>query len=211
MRSSERHGIRPELKASQPIHVVVRAHEDVQPLRQPALFRAIRRATYVVAQHADMRIVEISIQDTHIHLLVEANNKTALAKGMQAFGVSAARQINDALFNATGVQRRGRVITDRYHANVLATPRQVRNCIAYVLNNWRHHGADRGAKQPVDFYSSAPMFAGWSEAGTGCLIEMPSRYQSLYVREPQTWLLRVGWRKGGRPISMFDVPGGKDD
>ncbi|HEY0254104.1 MAG TPA: hypothetical protein VGC41_21395, partial [Kofleriaceae bacterium] len=158
-------------------------------------------------------IVYYSIQNTHIHLLVEATDKVALAKGMQSFGVSAARHINTALFEAAvergvvGVVRRsGPVIADRYHARILKTPREVRNCLAYVLNNWRHHGADRGAEWPTDWYSSGPVFRGWRELARGGEVEVPEKYVPLFTREPTTWLLRVGWRKRGL-ISWKEVPG----
>jgi hypothetical protein len=31
------------------------------------------------------------------------------------------------------------VFSDRYFPRALKTPMQVRNCLAYVLNNWKHH------------------------------------------------------------------------
>ncbi|HEY0252708.1 MAG TPA: transposase [Kofleriaceae bacterium] len=204
-RASERHGVRAELTGRDPIHVVVRVDPDVQPLRRKGLWGAIRRATYVVARlEQDMRIIELSVQDTHIHLLVEATNKIALAKGMQSFGVSVARQINTALEKAGYKIRRGAVIADRYHARVLKTPREVRNCLAYVMNNWRKHGADQGHSWNVDPYSSAPSFTGWKEL-PGRRVKVPSKYRPLVTQEPRTWLLRVGWKKHGL-ISMLEVP-----
>ncbi|MFT3697741.1 MAG: transposase [Kofleriaceae bacterium] len=212
IRASEKHKTRPAIKAAEPIHVVVRANPEVQPLRRQALYRAIRRATQVVARRADMRIVELSIQDTHIHLLVEAANREALAKGMQSFGVSAARNINAALLRdaiARGqrdfVTRRGSVIADRYHACVLKTPTQVRNCLAYVLNNWRHHQVTASRKWAIDPYSSGMTFHGWRELD-GLLPELPTWFQPLVVSSPQTWLLRVGWRRSSL-ISFAMCPG----
>jgi len=48
---------------------------------------------------------------------------------------------------------------------VLKTPREVRNAINYVLNNWRHHHEDRGFESmfwEVDPFSSAVGFTGWT-------------------------------------------------
>lgn len=219
VRASERHKTRPVLKAAEPIHVVVRAHREVQPLRRRALYRAVRRATEVVARRADMSIVELSIQDTHIHLLVEAANRDALAKGMQSFGVSAARNINAALLRAAlargqrdAVARRGSVIADRYHACVLKTPTQVRNCLAYVLNNWRHHKVATRRKWAIDPYSSGLTFRGWLElAGKRPLL--PAGFLPLVMTPPRTWLLRIGWKqpRGSTEqpmlISYLAVPG----
>lgn len=85
------------------------------------------------------RIVHLSIQRTHIHLIVEAASRKALWKGMEAFSISAARQINAS----TGCKH-GQVFADRYHARALTSPRQVRNCIASVLNNERERQHRRG-------------------------------------------------------------------
>ena len=37
---------------------------------------------------ADFRIVHVSIQNAHLHLLVEAANRAALTRGMHGFGIS---------------------------------------------------------------------------------------------------------------------------
>jgi hypothetical protein len=132
-------------------------------------------------------------------LIVEAKHKTALAKGMQSFLISAARMINRA------VGKRGTVFGDRYHATILRTPRQVRACVAYVLNNWRRHGEDRDRTWKIDPFSSAISFGGWTELD-GLGFRPPPTYASLIVWFPKTWLLATGWRKHGR-IGAFEVPG----
>lgn len=66
------------------------------------MFRALREATIAVAKRelafdevrGAFRIIHISIQRTHVHLIVEADNKLALTRGMQSFLASAAKQIN---------------------------------------------------------------------------------------------------------------------
>ena len=60
------------------------------------MFLAIREATIVLAKYEDVRIVHLSVQRTHLHMIVEAQSRLALAKGMNAFGISAAKQINRA-------------------------------------------------------------------------------------------------------------------
>jgi len=59
------------------------------------------------------------------------------------FSISAARQINEAISARRGDRGTGEVIGDRYHARPLTSPRAVRNTLAYVLNNYRHHGEDQ--------------------------------------------------------------------
>ncbi len=195
--------------ASQPVHVVTRVKPEVGTLRCKNLYLSIREATITALERDDFRIVHMSIQGTHLHLIVEADGKEALARGMQGFGISAAKQVNRALV-VDGKRRKGGVFVDRYHATVLRTPRAVRNCISYVLNNWRHHGEDkkqfaRGWK--VDPFSSGVAFAGWRESeGYAWLNHLPRGYLRLVVWLPQTWLLRVGWQKQ-KSISAFEVPG----
>jgi hypothetical protein len=65
--------------------------------------------------------VHISLQRTHVHMLVEADHKAALARGMQGFLISAARNINTALGDGQR-RRRGNVFADRYHVEVITTP-----------------------------------------------------------------------------------------
>ncbi len=43
-----------------------------------------------VLPHEECRLVQLSIQSTHVHLLVEAEHSWALSRGMQAFQISAA-------------------------------------------------------------------------------------------------------------------------
>jgi len=209
-RSSERHEKRPRLLASQPVHVICRVSREVGSLRKRYMFAALRWATIAVAKHEDVRIVHFSIQGTHLHLIVEATNRTALSKGMQAFLISAAKQINGAVFERTGARRKGKVFTDRFHMRILKTPREVRNAVAYVLNNWRRHEEDRANHTrtwKVDPYSNGWQFAGWKEReGEWLAYRTPSNYLSLITWFPKTWLLSTGWRRHGL-ISIHEIPG----
>ena len=209
-RPGERHEVRKAFRARNPVHAVMRVHPDVGSLRKGAVLHAIREALITVFKLDDFRIVQFSVQRTHIHLLVEAGGRQALGKGMQAFGISAAKHINALIRDEHGKRRRGAVFPDRYHVRILKNPRQVRNCLAYVLNNWRHHGEDRGRQSlhwKLDPFSSAITFEGWKEreAEGGRFIQPPTFVAPL-VWEPSTWLLRDGWRMYGL-VSAFEVPG----
>jgi len=210
-RASERHKVRPELKARFPVHVILRASSDLGSLRTHGVFSAIREATLVASKVEDrFHIIHFSIQRTHIHMIVEASDRLALAKGMQVFGISAAKQINAAVPPRDGKRRRGTVFADRYHAVILTSPTQVRNTLRYVLNNWRHHGEHvkplRNAWK-IDPYSSAIAFDGWKErAEIGTRYRVPTGYDGPLVWLPKTWLLREGWRKRGL-ISIHETPG----
>ena len=169
--------------------------------------------TSVVAagQVASFRIVQASIQRNHLHLLVEAANKDELAEGLQVFLSSAAKHINRAVRCRTGARRRGRVFADRYYALPLTTPRQVRNCLAYVLNNWRRHGEDRDRRWSVDPFSTGLWFPGWKErAEAPLLYKPPASYVWMMTWLPKTWLLREGWKKHPL-VSLREVPGPLED
>jgi len=196
------HRLRPVHKGRHPVHVVLRVRRDVGRLRKGRVLRALRRALLVVAgSHFErFRIVHMSIQHNHLHLLVEAAHKEALSHGMQSFGISAARAINRVQGRA------GKVFAFRYHATALTSRRQTRHALAYVLNNWRRHREDlEGVKQRralVDPYSSGVLFDGWSVGP----FRVPDDFVPLGVKPAQTWLLREGWRMYGA-IDPREVPG----
>jgi hypothetical protein len=81
--------------------------------------------------------------------------------------------------------------------------------LAYVLNNWRKHRADRAdvtREWEVDWFSSSWAFAGWKEREGEVFVRWPpDHYESMAVWYPRTWLLTVGWRKHGL-ISLYEVP-----
>jgi len=189
---------------------VLRAIRAVGNLRRRCVYHAIRKATRTTARREDFRIVHLSIQHDHVHLLVEANDKAALASGMQGFQISAARHLNVALSKEHPDQpRRGAVFPDRYHPVVITSPTQARHALSYVINNWRKHQEDRSAitrTWDVDWFSSGPLFRDWQEhGGKAVLLEHPPRYDPLLMQPPKTWLLSAGWKTSG-PISYRAVP-----
>ena len=210
-RSGSPHKKRPRLRASTPVHVTLRVVSVIGSLRKRLMYHALRWATLALAaKHEDCRIVHISVQRDHIHLLVEADDEECLARGMKAFEVSAAKRLNAAL--KWKVRRRGQVFADRYHAEYITSPRQARNALAYVLNNWRKHREDRdlprkpGVAFEHDWFSSGWMFAGWRERADEVFVPpTPDGFEPLAIWFPRTWLLATGWRRHGL-ISLFEVP-----
>jgi len=203
-RARASHEARPEIKASHAMHVTIRAMSDLPSLRQRHTYAAIRAASAAAAKQQAFRICHLSIQDSHLHLIVEADDKGALTRGMQSFQISAARQLNKLL------ARRGRVFDDRYHLVVIRSPKQMRNVLVYLLGNWRKHGVDRGLAPAwlVDPYATGFAFAGWKELRQGTPL-WPSSVTPrwLVVKPPTSWLLTRGWERGGGAISVFEVPG----
>ena len=209
-RSRERHAARPAFKPHHPLHIVMRVVPAVRSLRRRDMYKAIREATITAAIREQIRIIHLSLQRNHVHLLVEAAHKDALARGMQGFTISAAKQINAALGDGT-TRRRGKVFADRYHVEVITTPTRARHALGYTLGNWRHHGEDReglASTWLVDPFSSAILFPDWKELqGQPWMWPLRDTYEPMVVRRPQSWLLREGWTRGSAAISARDIPG----
>ena len=205
----ESHRPRAAITAHTPVHVTLRLASDLGNLRRGRVYKAIRRATMVAARERDATIVHISIQSNHLHLLVEAADAARLGEGMRRFAISAARQLNATVSSERGTRRAGKVFTDRYHAEVITVPRQARHALAYVLNNWRRHKADRTQitrRWLLDPFSSAIQFRGWAGLPEDFEWTPRASYEPLEVGEPASWLLRIGWRRAGT-IALDEVPG----
>jgi putative transposase len=170
--SGEQAGIchlrRPALAARFPVHVTLRMLPHVWNLRSRRSFRVFDRAIRVAADRFGMRLCEFSIQGNHLHLVVEAADRSALARGMKGLGVRLAKGLNKLM------NRSGRVLADRYHEHILRTPSEVKRAVHYVRRNHAKHVAQRGGRldpNDVDAYSSA------------------SAEHGIVLPAPRTWLL----------------------
>jgi REP element-mobilizing transposase RayT len=187
-------------------------------LRLRSLFLVVRRALAAGNERVGFRLVHFCVQGNHLHLLIEANDRQALSRGIQGLAVRVARAVNRVL------QRAGSVFADRYHARALKTPRAVRWALRYVLLNARKHerqavgaarcGAGTVPKGFVDPCSSAAWFGGFSQpaelifGARECRedFEKAAGLGASPVAPPQTWLLRVGLTRAG-PFGVDEVPG----
>lgn len=192
------HRERGAFRAKHPLHVVIRVLPIAGQLRRPAIHEAVRGALTTVGKHDDFRIVHLSIQRTHLHLLVEADHRDALARGMRAFQISLAKRINAALGGTK--RRRGQIFVDRYESFVLGTPKAVRDALVYVLGAWRK--VEKAPPKALDLYSSALLFDGWKEPITDA---DTSELAAFNVWPARTALLIDGWRTGGK-IARSEVP-----
>jgi REP element-mobilizing transposase RayT len=207
-RAGSAHQARPTIKPNHALHIVMRVVPEVGSMRRRNLYKAMRDATITAALRERFRIVHVSLQRTHVHMLVEADGKLALARGMQGFQISAARNINTVLGDKYR-RRRGPVFADRYHLEVITSPTRARRALSYILNNWRKHREDRqgpAATWLVDPYSTGILFPDWKEIEDEPFMwPIRESYDPLVVRRPQSWLLREGWKLCGS-ISARDVP-----
>jgi REP element-mobilizing transposase RayT len=181
------HRARPKHRGYHPLHVTMRT--GIRGLRAQLVFARVREAIARSSTDA-FRVVQFSVQDNHLHLLVEAKDARELTRGMRGLAVRAAHGINRAL------RRRGQVFPERYHARELTRPRAVRNALVYILQNHRKHGASLAW---LDACSSAATFDGWrpdllldvARAGPQPRREQPA------VAPATTWLATTGWRRAG--------------
>ena len=177
------HSVRPDLSSNHPVHIVLRSQRRLY-WRNGKMYKVLWRVLCGFLGREDFRIVHISIQQNHLHMLVEARDRYALTEGMKSFATRAARAINKM------DKARGKVFAFRYFATQIKTARYARHALAYVLNNWRRHREDfscaaaRAAK--LDPYSSALSFDGWTTR-----FAVPEGFNPLPVSPPRTALLKI--------------------
>lgn len=182
------------------------------------LFPAVRQALAAAKHQFGFSLVHFSVQDDHLHLIAEARDRRALARGIQGLSIRVARAVNRRL------ERKGRLFADRYHARALKTPREVRFALRYVLLNVRKHaarapfgsalpataarGAAAGERVPkgfVDPRSSAAWFDGFGRPRGLAFGAQAVRSEWLRssgatdppVSEASGWLLRTGATTSG--------------
>jgi len=193
---------------NQPLHVTMRSL--VRPLRTRFMFPTVRDAIAKANRRLPgaFRVCEFSVQEDHIHLLVEATTPRALSQGMRGLALRLALAINRLTF------RRGPVFADRWHGRLLTRPREVRNALVYVLGNFRKHPGAGGAETLAwDVFSSAPYFCGFQEFGGAAPRDRIDNAVPRALAPPDdspvlpasTWLLRSGWRRYGL-ISVSEAP-----
>src|SRR5262245_41082158 len=97
-----------------PVHVTLRTVDAVHCLRSERAFPTVRRAL-AASSHGGFRILEYSVQDNHIHLVVEADEPQRLSRGVAGLAIRVARAVNRTL------GRRGALWADRFHARALTS------------------------------------------------------------------------------------------
>ena len=199
VRPRVRHRVREKIPVHCPVHVTLRIQDGVPSLRKNRFVQALRPSLAACCERKGFRVVHYSVQTDHIHFVVEALGKDALANGMKSLGARVARTVNRVFV------RKGPVLDGRFHHRLMKTPRDVRNTIAYVLLNARHHFFDDHGQPPpvtrLDPLSSSYFFDGWRFSDPD---PPPWRRDIAW---PRTWLLRVGWRKHHPLIGLAEVPG----
>jgi|GEM_PF-593066 len=183
------HRARPLHKDTNPVHVTLRARAGLPSFRQQRVHAMLVRILHRQKKRAyagEFQVVEYSIQKNHVHVILEAEDKTSLRSGASGLAIAFAKQLNKLLLRA-----KGKVWAERYHAHELGTPREVRNALSYVFQNYKKHGAVTFG-HVVDRHSSAALFDGWAFPVLTFPDVEPWRTPPL-----RTWMLRTGWKRHG--------------
>jgi hypothetical protein len=197
------HMKRAVLKARFPVHVTVKLRRGLPRLRNWSVYAALR-AAFAAGRSGGgsaagtFRLCHYAVLNDHLHFLVEAEDRTALSRGLQGLLVRVARTLNRTL------RRSGGVFVDRYHDRILKTPREVRNAIRYVLQNGKKHaaeGCEVRVTQAIDVFTSAPWFDGFREP----IVVHGIATESRPVIPACTWLLTKGWKRHGL-LSVYELP-----
>jgi hypothetical protein len=196
------HARRAALAARFPVHVTVKLAPGLPRLRRRTergvLLAAFAAGCTGCKGSGAFRLCHYAILNDHLHLIAEARDREALARGLQGLLVRIAKALNKQW------SRRGKVFADRYHDRILRTPQQTRNAIRYVLANGKKHAAEGrevAVPQAIDTYTSAPWFDGFRETVTVRGLEAIVRP----VTGARTWLLTLGWRRHGL-LGVHELP-----
>lgn len=196
------HSARPELVARFPVHATMRAVRGVPSLRAELLANVVV-AEMRRASAKGFRVLHYSVQDNHVHLIAEGDDGASFSHGMQRLASRIARFVNLL------TSRRGRFWRERYHRRDLATPRQFRNALVYVVFNFRKHAraAERAARaRSIDDWSSAIWIDAWSTGAMRQLVrDHRPRAGPCPTAKPDSWIARAGWKLHG-PLDPRESP-----
>jgi len=169
---------KPLVDPRHPRHVTVRMRRGVWNLRSQRCFGPISEALRKLRHREGFRVVHFSVQGNHLHLVTEADDRAAMSNGMRALLIRVARKLNRLMGT------RGRLYADRFHERALTSSRAVFNVVRYVLENHSKHVQQAGKLAPP---VSDP-FASSNRT-------LDDREHGPPWSAPESWLLRVGWRR----------------
>ena len=131
------HGRREFFPKRMPVHVTMKMAKDVRGLRGRRMYQVVEAALWAAARNEDGLLCDFSVQNDHLHLVMDAANSRAMRSAVSGLAIRVAKAINGLC------GRKGRVFDDRYHARVLCTPTEVRQVRHYVRDNFRKHLRER--------------------------------------------------------------------
>ena len=208
------HAVRPAIDKRHPQSVTLRVVPEVGWLRRLDTYAAVRHALRAVLPRShEFRIVHLSVQNTHVHLIVEAKDKHALAE-RHARVPDLGREGDQHRVHAAaagcrnvGAAACSRIATTpRTSARCARSATRCRTCSTTGAGTaWmtRSYALFEGRLDP---YASGLAFTGWREVIPEDERSLPRDYEPPEVSTPRTWLLNMGWTRA-KSISMFETPG----
>jgi REP element-mobilizing transposase RayT len=94
------HSPRPRFDKVMPVHVTLRVRDDVPSLRSSKRFARIREVFAAARGRFGMRLIDFSVLSNHLHFILEADDREALAPGMRGFNIRLAKMLNRLLSRA---------------------------------------------------------------------------------------------------------------
>jgi REP element-mobilizing transposase RayT len=182
-------------------HVIYRLKPEMKELRRPKVLRVLEGAFRAAKKKDGFRLIAYSIQDTHIHMIVEGESAAQVSRGMQGLGVRLTKQLN-RLWDRRG---EGSVFRERFKQVPLVGYKQITAALNYVLNNALKHWCKPVNGRP-DRYSSAPWYPWTFESFPRPLRRSPVELSRYLVNIPRISVNdRPGDGLGALPIDQRAV------
>lgn len=193
-----------------PLHLTLKIRDSKWNLRCGGIAVAFKKSSEG-ARKFGFRLLHYSILRDHLHLIVEAGDNESLGRGMRSFGARLGKAIRRIIGG------RGPVFRGRYHLDVITNPTQMRNTLAYVLQNFAKHAR---LLEHVDAFSSARYFSDWKKLfgpGRGPVLQeleeesrqtgfkSPNSKLPPYLSPPRSWLAREGWMRAKARLQTASV------
>jgi len=184
------HGKRAPVDLKKPLHINMHLKQKMPNLRTREFLRQFKAAGFA-ARKFGLYLNHFSLLDNHIHLIVEANDNSALERGMKSLSGRLGKILRQKIGG------KGSVWAGRFHLHVLKSPTEVKRALEYVLLNRAKHGK---LIEHLDDFSSAHAFKEWKQLIGRRLTwiltdQMKLPIEISEISAPQSWLLRVGWTR----------------
>jgi REP element-mobilizing transposase RayT len=183
------HMEREKVDFKKPLHLTQKLKPIQFRLRNHAFLKEFKQACKRV-QSFGLHVIHFSIQNNHIHFILEAKDNKALSNGMRSLGCKIAKLINREMGT------KGPVFDGRYHLHVLKKPTEMRNALRYVLLNQANHSK---LIPYSDEFSTAKYFRDFRHLLRANIGPLLNDHRPLdlpeFLKCPSSWLCKSGWMR----------------